>query len=78
MTIDSVPGVGQTTPPQPAVSKGTGQMENLGQDAFLTLLLAQLKNQDPLNRPVTPTLLPNWLNSTRSTSLPPSTKVWKS
>jgi len=49
MTIESVSGVSQTTPVgQSAIPKATGQMESLGQDAFLTLLLAQLKNQDPL------------------------------
>lgn len=37
-----------TTTEKPATSKNQTGMEGLGQDAFMTLLLEQMKNQDPL------------------------------
>lgn len=36
------------TTEKPATSKSQTGMEGLGQDAFMTLLLEQMKNQDPL------------------------------
>lgn len=42
----STPAIGQTPPPAPAASTPSG-MRDLGQDAFMKLLVTQLQNQDP-------------------------------
>lgn len=42
----STAGVGSTT--TTATKPASSSMDGLGQDAFMTLLLAQMKNQDPL------------------------------
>ncbi|MCL4294736.1 MAG: hypothetical protein KJ077_03370 [Anaerolineae bacterium] len=49
MSVSAVSSTGSTTTPEtkPAKSSSAG-MEGLGQEAFMTLLLAQMKNQDPL------------------------------
>lgn len=50
MTINAVSSAGSTaaTGTPPTKPTATGSMEGLGQEAFMTLLLAQMKNQDPL------------------------------
>ncbi len=48
MTINGVRPVGATTTQQQASSSTQPQVKGLDQDAFMMLLLAQLKNQDPL------------------------------
>jgi len=49
MSINSIAPTQSSTPTeQPAARQTSPEMEGLNQDAFMTLLLAQLKNQDPL------------------------------
>lgn len=50
MSVNAVSAAGSTaaTGTPSTKSKATGSMEGLGQEAFMTLLLAQMKNQDPL------------------------------
>jgi flagellar basal-body rod modification protein FlgD len=46
--MTTVPGVGSATTPQDT-SKATSSVGDLDYNAFLKLLIAQLKNQDPTN-----------------------------
>ena len=51
MTVSAISGAGNTTSTDAASSTSNTKSNayDLGEDAFLTLLLAQLENQDPLN-----------------------------
>lgn len=44
----TVSALGPATDPQPSVSTSTNSRTELGQDAFMKLLLTQLKYQDPM------------------------------
>jgi hypothetical protein len=46
----------------PATSSATGN-QSLGKDAFLQLLVTQLKNQNPLTRRTTARSWPSWRSS---------------
>ena len=39
--------------------------ENLGQTEFMKLMLAQMQNQDPFNRSITPSFSVRWPSSAR-------------
>lgn len=51
MAVDPLSGVGAAAA---AAASGTGKKDELGQDAFLQLMVAQMKNQDP-TKPADPT-----------------------